>query len=154
MFRLAVLAIVMLCFAAPAQALWAGMPACAKDAKVCPDGSSVGRGGSNCEFAPCPGETTPPGQADTVPGQVPAGDMEPGVVEGNPGPGGADGSEGHIGEASPVPHPDEPVPAPQPLPEGGQRMCTMDAKICPDGTGVGRTGPNCEFAPCPGEVTK
>ncbi|MEZ0225239.1 MAG: hypothetical protein ACAH83_11840 [Alphaproteobacteria bacterium] len=29
--------------------------------------------------------------------------------------------------------------------------CTMDAKICPDGSGVSRTGPNCEFAPCPGE---
>ncbi len=27
--------------------------------------------------------------------------------------------------------------------------CTMDAMICPDGTAVGRTGPNCEFAPCP-----
>lgn len=27
--------------------------------------------------------------------------------------------------------------------------CTADAKICPDGSGVGRTGPNCEFAPCP-----
>ena len=27
--------------------------------------------------------------------------------------------------------------------------CTADAKICPDGTGVGRVGPNCEFAPCP-----
>lgn len=33
----------------------------------------------------------------------------------------------------------------------GQVMCTMEAKICPDGTGVGRTGPKCEFAPCPGE---
>lgn len=30
-------------------------------------------------------------------------------------------------------------------------FCTLDAKICPDGTAVGRTGPNCEFAPCPGE---
>jgi hypothetical protein len=30
-------------------------------------------------------------------------------------------------------------------------FCTMDAKICPDGSGVGRVGPNCEFAPCPGE---
>lgn len=30
-------------------------------------------------------------------------------------------------------------------------MCTMDAKLCPDGSSVGRTGPNCEFAPCPGE---
>lgn len=30
--------------------------------------------------------------------------------------------------------------------------CTMDAKMCPDGSAVGRTGPNCEFAPCPGET--
>lgn len=27
--------------------------------------------------------------------------------------------------------------------------CTMDAKICPDGSAVGRTGPKCEFAECP-----
>ncbi len=27
--------------------------------------------------------------------------------------------------------------------------CPADAKICPDGSSVGRTGPNCEFAPCP-----
>ena len=27
--------------------------------------------------------------------------------------------------------------------------CTAEAKICPDGTAVGRIGPNCEFAPCP-----
>ncbi len=26
--------------------------------------------------------------------------------------------------------------------------CTMDAKICPDGTTVGRTGPSCEFSQC------
>ncbi|MFH0961578.1 MAG: DUF333 domain-containing protein [archaeon] len=31
--------------------------------------------------------------------------------------------------------------------------CTMDAKICPDGSAVGRTGPNCEFAPCPEDST-
>lgn len=29
--------------------------------------------------------------------------------------------------------------------------CTMEAKICPDGSAVGRTGPNCEFAACPRE---
>lgn len=29
--------------------------------------------------------------------------------------------------------------------------CTMDAKLCPDGSAVGRTGANCEFASCPGE---
>ena len=27
--------------------------------------------------------------------------------------------------------------------------CTQEAKICPDGSAVGRVGPNCEFAPCP-----
>ncbi|MBW2969812.1 hypothetical protein KY309_01770 [Candidatus Woesearchaeota archaeon] len=31
------------------------------------------------------------------------------------------------------------------------KACTEEAKICPDGSAVGRTGPNCEFAPCPGE---
>lgn len=30
-----------------------------------------------------------------------------------------------------------------------QIACTMDAKICPDGSAVGRSGPKCEFAPCP-----
>lgn len=29
------------------------------------------------------------------------------------------------------------------------RACTEEAKICPDGSAVGRIGPNCEFAPCP-----
>lgn len=28
--------------------------------------------------------------------------------------------------------------------------CTQETKQCPDGSYVGRTGPNCEFAPCPG----
>mgnify|MGYP001588167332 CR=1 FL=1 len=28
--------------------------------------------------------------------------------------------------------------------------CTQDARQCPDGTYVGRTGPRCEFSPCPG----
>lgn len=27
--------------------------------------------------------------------------------------------------------------------------CTMEAKICPDGSSVGRQGPDCEFAVCP-----
>ncbi|MCX6776199.1 MAG: serpin family protein [Candidatus Micrarchaeota archaeon] len=29
------------------------------------------------------------------------------------------------------------------------RACTEEAKVCPDGSSVGRVGPNCEFAPCP-----
>ncbi len=32
--------------------------------------------------------------------------------------------------------------------------CTMEAKICPDGSSVGRVGPSCEFAACPEVVTK
>lgn len=30
--------------------------------------------------------------------------------------------------------------------------CTMEAKLCPDGSYVGRTGPNCEFSDCPGKT--
>ena len=30
--------------------------------------------------------------------------------------------------------------------------CTMEAKICPDGSAVGRMPPTCEFAPC-GEIS-
>jgi|GEM_PF-5846593 len=41
--------------------------------------------------------------------------------------------------ASPEGTPSEPV------------FCTADAKLCPDGSAVGRVGPNCEFAPCAGE---
>jgi hypothetical protein len=35
------------------------------------------------------------------------------------------------------------------LPVDQPKACTMEAKLCPDGTSVGRTGPNCEFAACP-----
>jgi hypothetical protein len=35
---------------------------------------------------------------------------------------------------------------------GGQ-ACTLEAKICPDGSAVGRTGPKCEFAECPATDT-
>lgn len=36
------------------------------------------------------------------------------------------------------------------LPEGEEGVvCTMEAKICPDGSSVGRMPPNCEFSPCP-----
>lgn len=30
-----------------------------------------------------------------------------------------------------------------------ETLCTMEAKLCPDGSSVGRSGPKCEFAPCP-----
>ncbi|MEX1052666.1 MAG: hypothetical protein WEC80_02355 [Patescibacteria group bacterium] len=28
-------------------------------------------------------------------------------------------------------------------------FCTQEAKLCPDGSYVGREGPNCEFTQCP-----
>ena len=31
-------------------------------------------------------------------------------------------------------------------------FCTMEGKLCPDGSVVGRVPPSCEFAPCPGEA--
>lgn len=32
------------------------------------------------------------------------------------------------------------------------KACTLEARMCPDGSYVGRTGPSCEFARCPGEA--
>lgn len=31
----------------------------------------------------------------------------------------------------------------------GKSFCTLEARLCPDGSAVGRSGPNCEFTPCP-----
>lgn len=38
---------------------------------------------------------------------------------------------------------------PTPTISQSQKACTMEAKTCPDGSSVGRSGPNCEFAACP-----
>lgn len=35
---------------------------------------------------------------------------------------------------------------------GKPTACSMEAKLCPDGSAVGRSGPNCEFAACPAIV--
>jgi hypothetical protein len=51
-----------------------------------------------------------------------------------------------------VDFPDLPqLPTTPPTPGGEPEpvACTMDAKQCPDGSFVGRVGPDCEFAPCP-----
>lgn len=36
-------------------------------------------------------------------------------------------------------------------PKKGNIACTQEVKVCSDGSYVSRTGPNCEFEPCPGE---
>ncbi|MDC0670363.1 hypothetical protein [Nannocystis radixulma] len=38
---------------------------------------------------------------------------------------------------------------PPPTEDPGVKACTKEAKVCPDGSIVGRTGPDCEFAACP-----
>lgn len=38
-----------------------------------------------------------------------------------------------------------------PSDDSGQVACTQEAKLCPDGSYVGRTGHKCEFSACPGE---
>jgi hypothetical protein len=38
-------------------------------------------------------------------------------------------------------------------PGPGERGCTMEAKLCPDGSSVGRSGPDCQFAACPLQTT-
>src|SRR5258706_9652825 len=40
-------------------------------------------------------------------------------------------------------------PALAPTVPGDGVVCTQEAKLCPDGSYVGRTGPKCEFAACP-----
>ena len=37
----------------------------------------------------------------------------------------------------------------KPADKGSQSACTKEAKICPDGSAVGRAGPKCEFTKCP-----
>jgi hypothetical protein len=38
------------------------------------------------------------------------------------------------------------------MPPAVTGVCTMDAKICADGSAVGRVPPDCDFAPCPSEI--
>lgn len=42
----------------------------------------------------------------------------------------------------------KPTPRPS-VPKTPAVACTMDAKVCADGSAVGRVGPSCEFAKCP-----
>lgn len=99
---------------------------CTQEARLCPDGSYVSRIGPNCEFAACPAAHSR-NDRRTI---HPAADYS--------------GGEGSSGGNSGI-HSNQPSPPNQPEP----RACSMEAKLCPDGSYVSRTGPNCEFAPCP-----
>jgi hypothetical protein len=43
---------------------------------------------------------------------------------------------------------------PKPVGEPEPVFCTQEAKLCPDGSYVGRTGPKCEFTACPGPANE
>jgi len=51
----------------------------------------------------------------------------------------------------PLPMPTEPRPEPMPT---EPVFCTQEAMLCPDGSYVGRTGPNCEFTQCPDQILR
>lgn len=193
-----------------AGALWAlsarlagapGEPACTEETKVCPDGSSVGRSGPNCEFAACPVATatsTPVkpkpvqtgiaiGKSATIHG-VTIGVLE--LVEDSRCPvdvmciwAGTVRVRASInamnrdftfklGEPQVIANATitltSVVPAQKNsrqqvlasdyrflftvVPINGEPVaCTMEAKQCPDGSYVSRSGPKCEFALCPTE---
>ena len=84
--------------------------ACTMELFVCPDGSTVGRVGPDCEFPQCPEEE----------------------VEGE-----EDQEEYPVEEIEPDTPPELAV------------ACTLDVKICPDGTTLSREGVDCEFPECP-----
>jgi hypothetical protein len=107
--------------------------ACTDDAMTCPDGSSVGREGPDCHFAPCPSEE---GTVCTLDAMIcPDGSSvgrEGPECEFAPCPGAADAPDNVTSDDCTV-------------------VCTKDAQICPDGSSVSRVGPDCAFEQCPDE---
>jgi hypothetical protein len=87
---------------------------CSAEARLCPDGSYVGRTGAACEFSPC---TMPSARIHEIPPVDDTTSTEPST----------EATSSHSGEVA----------------------CPMDAKQCPDGSYVGRSGTQCEFSPCP-----
>ena len=54
----------------------------------------------------------------------------------------------NISKQTPIPTITQ-APTPKPTSIDDRKIfCTQEAKLCPDGSYVSRTGPNCEFTPC------
>ncbi len=49
----------------------------------------------------------------------------------------------------PIPKTNAVLPSQSKKKEPTRIACSMEAKLCPDGSYVARTGPNCDFTPCP-----
>lgn len=113
---------------------------CTADAKLCPDGSYVGRTGPSCQFAACPtgnGTSTPPTSTSTS--QIRC------TQDAMICPNGR--SVGRVAPSCNFAACPTTVNAPAPASDA--ISCPQDAKICPDGTAVGRVAPSCNFAACP-----
>lgn len=54
-----------------------------------------------------------------------------------------------MGKSTPPPQVSGPIPTPPMMYEQNEQVCQLDAMVCPDGTTLGRTGPNCTFPACP-----
>lgn len=108
--------------------------ACAQDAKMCPDGSFVTRTGLSCSFPACPSEYVYPNNMGT-PGAVgDSGTYIPPLFGG----GGNTSGSGMTNDSGTVSN------------TGNNAFaCPLDAKMCPDGSFVGRVGASCQFATCP-----
>lgn len=110
--------------------------ACAADAKMCPDGSFVGRVGQSCQFAACPTGTS---TATSTPSDSNAVCLQDAKICPN-------GTS--VGRVAPSCN-FAACPTTVNAPASDAISCPQDAKICPDGTAVGRVAPSCNFAACP-----
>ncbi|CAB9496985.1 expressed unknown protein [Seminavis robusta] len=138
--------------------------ACTMDVKECADGSFVGRVAPNCDFEMCPGEV-PVVAACTLelaycPDGTPVGRSAPNchfeACAGGACPMGTytcdDGTELVRDPALGCEYPQCSTSPAQTNQESTPVACTLELKTCGDGSSVGRTGPNCEFEPCPEDL--
>jgi hypothetical protein len=125
---------------------------CPYEAAICPDGSKVMRTPPYCDFAPCP----KPSAASAAPAQPCLRDAHrcpDGSSVTRVGPNCAFAP--CPGDAPPIPpssimlppSPSAPITTSN-IPPALPGKCTMEVRACPNGTYVGRAGPNCDFAPC------
>lgn len=105
---------------------------CPQDAKICSDGYKLFRSGPNCSFPSCPDPKDPVFTCQMAI-LCPDGTTVTGCNE-------SACNSSKNKKVSPI---KKSYPS---IPPGF--ACTMEAKICPNGKAVGRTGPNCEFESC------
>lgn len=121
---------------------------CTADVKTCPDGSFVGRSGPNCEFEPCPVLAACTRELRYCADGTPVGRSGPNCHF-EACPDGGCPTDGYICDDGTELFRDPALGCEfEGCPEEAI-ACTMDVKECPDGSFVGRSGPNCEFQPCP-----